>query len=50
MILIITLLKVINAVEGTEGGTITSDNFVMFQEELAFTDALIKIGKEVYFF
>lgn len=40
-------IAVINAIEGTEGGSITSDNFVMFQDQLALTDSLIKIGKEI---
>lgn len=40
-------IAVINAVEGTEGGQITSENFVLFQEELSLTDGLIKISKEI---
>jgi len=40
-------IAVINAVEGSEAGTGTSVNFILFQEELDFSDALIKIGKEM---
>jgi hypothetical protein len=40
-------IAIINAVEGTEGASNTSENFKMFQEEIEFTDTLIKIGKEM---
>eukprot|EP00026_Physarum_polycephalum_P001879 Phypoly_transcript_01882.p1 GENE.Phypoly_transcript_01882~~Phypoly_transcript_01882.p1 ORF type:complete len:672 (+),score=135.23 Phypoly_transcript_01882:1057-3072(+) len=40
-------IAVINAVEGTEAGKSTSDNFLLFQEELDFSDSLTKIGKEM---